>query len=123
MINNENKIQYELLYPNLEWLFGMCLSLPLQNNMKINLWDNDKIIGERKILYTKDYKEWDENNPIYCYICDYENGDREIVRIPIIEVLNKINHFHNYKKNNKQWRDDIDFVIESCIRERLKLIN
>ena len=123
MTNNEKQIQYELLYPNLEWLFGENLNVPQQNSMKIHLWDNDKIIEERQLLYTNDYKDWDEHNPIYSYICDYENGDREIVKIPIIEVLKKYNHFHNYKKSNKKWRDDIDFVIESCIRERLKLIN
>jgi hypothetical protein len=125
MTSNEKKIQYELLYPNLEWLFGRSLNLPEEVFLKEDVY-NGFDIEKIKINCNISFDNWNENKPIYRYICDYENGEREIVNIPLMEIIEKWNDNHNLKLNDDNYDicfDDIKFVIMCIITNKLKLIN
>lgn len=118
--------QFELIKPNLEWLFGMCLNVPdsvFLEEKKYNDLNSELI----KINCNISYDFWDINKPIYRFLCEYENGEIEIVNITLMEILEKLNNFHNLKLNSDYDYslnfDSVQFVTECCISERLKLIN
>ena len=125
MIQKDNKDEYKILYPNLEWLFGISLNVPDEICFTETKWNDLDIEEEVNITCRLSFGNWDEHKPVYRYMCEYEDGNCEIIYIPIKNVLEKLNLFHNLNNtsNKFRYRDDIDFVIECCISERLKLIN
>ncbi len=122
----ETEKQFELIKPNLEWLFGMCLNIPDEVFLEekiYNYLDSELI----EINCNLSYDFWDINKPIYRFICDYESEEREIVNIPLIEILETLNNHHNLiLKGDYDYGHEFDslkFVVECLISEKLKLIN
>ena len=118
--------QFELIKPNLEWLFGMSLDVPDEVFLEERIYNGlDSELIEINCNLSFDF--WDINKPIYRFICDYESEEREIVNIPLIEILERLNNHHNLKLNSdydySSNFDSVQFVTECCISERLKLIN
>jgi hypothetical protein len=93
----------------LKWFIGNTLPVPDKLNIE---WEDDLEI-ECEI----NHSEWDENKPTYSFICDYMNGNREVVEIPLEDIIEK---YVQWKKWNKGYH--LDHVTECCILERLRLL-
>ncbi len=114
----------ELIKPNLEWLFGMSLNVPDEVFLEERIYNGlDSELTKIHCNISHDF--WDENKPIYRFICDYESGEKEIVKIPLIEILEKLNYYHNLRLTGDfdLYIDSIEFVVKCCISDKLKLIN
>ena len=92
----------------LKWFIGNTLPVP----DKLNIEFDDMEI-ECDILSDV----WDENQTIYCYSCEYSNGNREEIRIPLEKVIER---YLNWREWNRCYH--LDNIIESCILERLQLL-
>lgn len=93
----------------LEWFIGNTLPVP---DKFIIEFDDVEIVCETL------FGEWDENKPIFSYSCEYSNGNREVVRIPLEKIIDK---YIKWKEWNSSY--NLDDIVETCILERLKLID
>jgi hypothetical protein len=100
-------------YDEFKWFIGRNLDVP------------DSIIIEYgdtlEIKCVSNYDEWDFENPIYDYICNYGDGNVEKVSIPLETIIEESMW---YKNNNlyEECFDKIGFVLERCIYMKLKLL-
>ncbi len=101
-------------YDEFKWFIGRNIEVP--DKLRIEWGDN------LKVECIINWDNWNFENPVYHYLCDYEDGNIEKVSIPLETIIESSIYFK--KEFNDKYRfDDIEWIIEGCILNKLKLID